>query len=213
MIRGFVMAAALSFAVPASAQVVGVDYDPNAVVDVPVSPGFATVIELGTGETIDTVVVGDSGNWQVTSARSDQLVVKPGAAATRTNMVVSTDLRRYVFTLNPTGGGMPAYVVHFNFADSHLKAGKAARPAGAFRYSGSRSLFPVDMRVSGNSTTIRWPAKVDIPAVFAVRDDGSEVLTNGRMVGDAYVVDGTSQKFAFKLGRAEAVATRRNVKP
>ena len=213
MIGRLLIAAALSAAAPASAQVVGVNYDSNIVVEVPVTTGFATVIELGSGETIDTVVVGDSANWQVTSARGDQLVVKPGATATQTNMIVSTDRRRYVFTLSPNSGRMPAYVVRFNFADSPAKVGKVAKSAGAFRYTGSRALFPIEMRVSGNSTTIRWPAKLDIPAVFAVRDDGSEVLTNGRMVGDAYVIDGTSQKFAFKLGKAAAVATRRNAKP
>lgn len=213
MIGRLAVTALLAVAVPATAQVVGVDYDPNAVVDVPTSTGFATVIELGTGETIETVVVGDSANWQVTSARGDQLVVKPGAGATQTNMIVSTDRRRYVFTLNANAGGAPVYVVQFNVADSLAKAGKASKVAGAFRYGGSRALFPIDMRVSWNSTSIRWPPKVDIPAVFAVREDGSEVLTNGRMVGDSYVIDGTAQKFAFKLGKAKATATRRNAKP
>lgn len=213
MIGRLAAAAMLAVAAPSTAQVVGVDYDPNAVVDVPASSGFATVIELGAGETIDTVVVGDSANWQVSSARSDQLVVKPGAAATQTNMIVSTDRRRYVFTLSPNAGGAPVYVVQFNVADKSGKAAKDAKAAGAFRYGGSRALFPIDMRISGNSTTIRWPPKVDIPAVFAVRDDGSEVLTNGRIVGDAYVIDGTAKKFAFKLGKAKATATRRSVKP
>lgn len=216
MIGRAIVALLLGVTAPASGQVVGVDYNPNAVVDVQASSGFATVIELGKGETIDTVVVGDSANWQVSSPQSDQLVIKPAVGATQTNMIVSTDRRRYVFTLTPNAGGMPIYVVQFNVADSPPKAGKSASPAkptGAFRFTGARSLYPIDMRVSGNSTTIRWPTRVDIPAVFAVRDDGSEVLTNGRMVGDAYVIDGTSQKFAFKLGRAEATATRRTVKP
>src|SRR4051794_13873468 len=97
---------------PLQAHVLTVEYQPDAVVDVPVAPGFATVIEFERGEAVETVVVGDSDNWQVSSsARGDQLVIKPKAGAAPTDLVVTSDRRRYAFNLTPQAGGPPAFVV------------------------------------------------------------------------------------------------------
>lgn len=195
---------------PAEANVVAVDYRPDAVVEVAVAPGYATVIEFERGEAVEAVVVGDSDNWQVSStARGDQLVVKPKSSAAPTNLIVTSDRRRYAFSLSPQQGGAPAFVVHFRYPAPQAGAAKLANPGRQqFRFGGSRQLFPLEMRETGNSTLIRWGAQSAIPAVFAVKDDGSEILTNGRMVGDAYVVEGTASRFDFRLGKFRAVAVR-----
>ena len=192
---------------PVRAHIVTVDYRPDAVVDVAVAPGFATVIELERGETIETVVVGDSDNWQISSsARGDQLVVKPKSGAAATDLVVTSDRRRYAFNLTPQTAGPTAFVVHFQFPEASFPYARATRLAQQFHYSGANELFPLEMRESGNTTSIRWASQIGIPAVFAVKDDGSEILTNGRMVGDSYVVEGTSARFKFRLGKFQAAA-------
>ena len=194
---------------PVAANVVTVDYSPDAVVDVAVAPGFATVIELERGEAIETVVVGDSDNWQVSSiARGDQLVIKPKSGAAPTNLILTSDRRRYAFSLTPQAGGLPAFVVHFQYPAGSAQSARLSQAAQQFRFGGSRELYPVEMRESGNSTTIRWSNRTGIPAVFAIKEDGSELLANGRMVGDSYIVDGTASRFDFRLGKFRAVAVR-----
>lgn len=200
---------------PAAANVLAVDYRPDAVVEVAVVPGYATVIEFERGETVETVIVGESENWQVSSsARGDQLVVKPKASAAPTNLVVTSDRRRYAFSLSPQPSGATAFVVHFRYATPDAGASRlVAQARQQFRYGGSRQLFPLEMREAGNSTLIRWNAQAAIPAVFAVKEDGSEILTNGRMVGDAYIVEGTAGRFDFRLGKFRAVAVRGKASP
>jgi len=200
-------------AAPVAANVLNVEYRPDSVVDVAVAPGFATVIEFERGEVVETVVVGDSDNWQVTSsARGDQLVVKPASSAGPTDLIVTSDRRRYAFSLSPQANGNPAFVVHFAFPAQVQKGNGPARQAIAqFRYGGSRELFPLEMRESGTSTMIRWGSSAAIPAVFAVKDDGSEILANGRMVGETYVLDGTATRFNFRLGKFRTVAVRNKV--
>ena len=119
-VRTAALALALTSA-PLQAHIVTVDYRPDAVVDVALAPGFATVIELERGETIETVVVGDSDNWQISSsARGDQLVIKPKGGAAPTDLVVTSDRRRYAFNLMPQAGNPPAFVVHFQYASAAL---------------------------------------------------------------------------------------------
>src|SRR6185295_13855279 len=205
-VRTSALALALAGA-PLQANILSVEYRPDAVVDVAVAPGYATVIELERGEAIETVVVGDSDNWQISSnARGDQLVVKPKGGAGPTDLVVTSDRRRYAFNLTPQLSGPPAFVVHFQYAGASLPSAQAGRQAQQFRYGGSSELFPLEMRESGNSTLIRWKSQAGIPAVFAIKDDGSEILTNGRMVGESYVVDGTASRFNFRLGKFRTVA-------
>ena len=216
MTRFCCMSLALFLAVaaaPLSANVVTIDFAPDAVVDVAVAPGFATVIELERGEVVETVVVGDSDNWQISSsARGDQLVIKPGPSASPSNLILTSDRRRYVFGLAPQASGDPAFLVRFRYPGPAASARQAAQTQ-QFRYRGSREIFPLDMRESGNSTMIRWNARAGIPAVFAVKEDGSEILTNGRMVGDAYVVDGIASRFDFRLGKFRAFAIREKGSP
>lgn len=194
------------------ARISVVNYDPAQVVDVAVSPGFATVIEFDRGEAVESVVVGDSENWQISSSgRGDQLVVKPLSAAGPTNLVVTTGTRRYAFALTTQAAVSPAYIVHFVYADAPLARSLVSK--GQFKFSGSSDLYPAEMWQSGETTIIRWSAQTPIPAIFAVKDDGSEVLTNGRMVNDRYVVQGTAKEFSFRLGKLRSSAVRNSTRP
>lgn len=194
-----------------------VPFDANQVVRIAVADGYATLIELSPDERIESVVVGASAVWQVTAGKQgDRLVVKPLPGATPTNMVVVTDLRRYVFALDPTGGaqGTP-FVVHFNYP---APSGAAAIPAtplassesvpATYRFSGDSELRPRLMADDGRRTSITWDATRPLPAVFAVDRGGRESLVNGRMVGERYVIEGTAQRYVFRLGRSKAGAVR-----
>ena len=187
-------------------------YDSAVVIDLDITPGFATVVEFADNETVMNVVLGNGDAWQVSSSsKGSQMVVKPLGGAAMTNMIVTTDRRRYAFALASQGSQQPAFVVHFTYADERTPK-TDARAAGPYVFQGSREITPIDMRDDGKSTSIRWREEQAIPAVFAVRDDKQEVLVNGRMVGQQYVVDATADKFLFKLGNARVIASRRSEK-
>jgi type IV secretion system protein VirB9 len=197
---------------PAEAQIPGdpriqlLPYNPDQIVTLGVGAGYAAVIELAPDERVDNIVVGNSGAWQVTANhRGDRVIVKPLAGATNTNMIVLTDSRRYVFMLDPYG--QTSYVTRFTYPQP-VEQPAAQTSLAAYKFRGDRALFPAAMRDDGRQTTITWPRQSALPATFAMNDGSHEQLVNGRMIGDDFVIEGTALRFRFRLGEAEAVATR-----
>lgn len=187
-----------------------IPYNPDQVVTLGVGAGYAAVVELGSDERVDNVVVGNSAAWQVTANhRGDRVIVKPLAGATYTNMIVLTDSRRYLFMLDPYG--QASYLIRFTYPQPLAQAvdqPAAGTSLGTYKFRGDRALFPAAMHDDGRSTTITWPSRSALPATFAMNGGSRERLVNGRMVGDDFVVEGTASRYKFRLGSAEATATR-----
>ena len=187
-------------------------YDPDHVIELPVTPGYAAIVEFGKDETVEDVVVGNSTGWQVTPDSSGQrIVVKPLAAAPTTNMIVLTETRRYTFVLSSSGEGKDLFVVHFSYPPETSSAGTLSAQLATYKFRGSKALFPVEMHDDGKYTTITWNNQTVLPAVFAV-EGGKEEITNGRMVGANYIVEGVAPEFVLRLGEAQAVASRKAFK-
>lgn len=196
---------------PADPRIQAMPYVPDQVVTLAVEPGFAAVVELSPDERVENVVVGDSASWQVTTnRRGDRVVVKPLGRAGATNMVVVTDQRRYVLLLEAGGGGQAPFVLRFTYPPAPPpEAATVIAPAAAYRFRGTKALFPTAMRDDGRRTFVTWGKDTPLPAIFAVDAGGREGLVNGRMEGGAYVIEGIAAAYVFRLGKARATATRR----
>ena len=185
-------------------------YDPNRIVTLGVSPGFASVVELAGDERVENLVVGNSAAWQVTAnKRGDRVIVKPLPGASQTNMVVLTASRRYVFMLDPFG--QTSFIMRFSYPQPVQPVAAAVAPETTYKVRGAKALFPLAMFDDGRRTVIRWSAGRPLPAIFAV-NGRQERLVNGRMVGDDMVVEGASPRYTFRYGRAEATAIRQTPK-
>ena len=196
---------------PADPRILNLPYDPNQVVTLAVDPGYAAVVELGPGESVQNVVVGNSSAWQVTAnGRGDRVVIKPTSGAAITDMVIVTDEHRYVFLLQAAGGAPSIFVVRFTYADA-APGPSAKLRAATYKVRGARSLYPVSMHDDGVRTTITWPSDAALPAVYAATGTGTETVVDGRMVGRNFVIEGTAPRYVFRLGSAEAIASRRVV--
>ena len=191
-----------------------VTYNPGQVVTLNVDDGFAAVVELGSDERVDSVVVGNSAVWQVTaSKRGDHVVVKPLIGAAPTDMVVITAARRYVFLLQPgNDGGQAPFLLRFIYPQTKPIALVASVAQATFRLRGDKALFPASMHDDGRRTIINWQQSTALPAIFAVELDGREAIVNGRMVGSEYIVERIAQRFVFRSGKERATATRRKVR-
>lgn len=185
-------------------------YNADQIVTLSVSPGFASIVELGDDERIENVVVGNSSAWQVTAnKRGDRVIIKPLSGASQSNMIVLTGSRRYVFVLDPFGE--TSFIMRFTYPQSAPAAVQlAAFAAGAtptYRFRGNKGLFPQAMSDDGRRTVIRWGEQNVLPAIFAM-NGRKEQLVNGRMVGNDYVIEGAAPRYKFRYGKAEATATR-----
>lgn len=187
-----------------------VPYDAGRVFTLPVAAGFASVVDLASDETVDSVVVGNSAVWQITETHDGKsVVVKPLAGAVVTNMVIMTDQRRYTFLLDPSpeGAMQTLFALRFSYAEGARPSSQVGR-AATYSLRGDKALFPLRMYDDGTRTTISWSPQAALPAVF-VMDGSKDSVVNGRMVGNNYVIEGVAARYRFRLGDSEAIAVRR----
>jgi type IV secretion system protein VirB9 len=211
---------------PASAQVKpkpgtgdphiqSVDYAPDQVVTLQGAAGYQVTVELSPDEQVENVAVGDSASWQVTANhRGDHLFVKAIQPGVSTNMTVVTTVRLYNFELVPaSGGGDMAYTVRFRYPgatgnSAFAEDAPSAVGEGRYRLGGDKALRPSEISDDGKHTYIRWPREVALPAVYALGATGQEMLVNGMMREDVFVIDSVAQKLVFRIDKATATATR-----
>lgn len=220
---------ALGLAAPAAAQVrpqpgsgdprlQTVDYAPDQVFLLEIAPGYQMTVELAADEQIENIAVGDTGAFQVTAnRRGDRLFIKPLQAGVTTNMTVITNARLYAVQLQSLPGPTPdmAYTVRFRYptaAEDGTGGEEAGELAGRYRLSGDRSVRPLRIGDDGRHTYIEWDRAHALPAVFALDRQGREILVNGMMRDDVYVIDTVISRLVFRrddqVARARRVAER-----
>lgn len=196
---------------PTDARIQLLAYDPNQIVTLGVSQGYASIVELAADERVENLVVGNSAAWQVTAnRRGDRVIVKPLAGASPSNMIVLTASRRYVFVLDPSA--QTAFVMRFTYPAPVQAAMAPSAPEVTYRFRGDKALFPLAMSDDARRTVVRWGEQHSLPAVFAMTDRTHERLVNGRMVGNDYVIEGAAARYIFRYGKSEAIAIRQTPK-
>lgn len=187
-------------------------YDAEQVVQLQAALGYQVTVELGSDEHIENVAVGDSGAWQVSAnRRGDHLFIKAVEAGVATNMTVVTSVRLYTFELMPFFGSVEemAYTVRFLYAaPAEAEQEPSAGSEGHYRLTGKQSLRPSTIRDDGQKTYLQWPRDSALPAVYAVDAAGQEVLVNGNMRNDVFVIDSIVPHLVFRIDRSVAQAVR-----
>ena len=194
-----------------------VDYNVGQIVQLYGAPGYEMTLELSPDEQVQNVALGDPGAWQVSVDHSgDRLFLKPAAANIATNMTVITSVRVYNFdliALAEPASDMP-YTVQFRYPAPSAKpsgdvdVSRLRRSLSHYKISGDKWLRPDSVSDDGEHTYISWSRDKPIPAVYAIGDSGQEVLANGAMRDDVYVVDGVPGRLDFRIDDHLARAVR-----
>jgi len=231
IVRAVLALALASLAAPGMAQVrpvpssgdphlQTVDYEPGQVIQLRGAPGYQLMVELSPDESVETLAVGDSGLWQVATAKSgDRLVLRPSRGDGSTNLTVVTSVRQYHFELfaEPRPSLDTPFNVRFRYGreasqtadNGYVDVSAAARKLSHYRISGDRLLRPSSVSDDGRKTFVQWPPGVSLPAIYALDAQGREMLVNGMMgTDDIYVIDGAPQRLTFRLDHAVARAER-----
>lgn len=197
-----------------------VSYADGQTVILETAPGFHLTVELAPRERIRTAAVGDTSRWEVSApAGSSQFFVRPQPGAATTNLSVVTDSHVYYFLLVPasTMTHSNPLSVRFSYPEpisapepSVANAQAEAAPMASYRLTGTASVRPSRMWDDGAKTYLEWPQGAEMPAVFAVGPDGSEMLVNGFMRGDQYVIDAIYVRLVFRIDRSVARADRQS---
>jgi type IV secretion system protein VirB9 len=223
------VAFALAVAAPVSGQVrpmagqgnphlQTVSYDPDQIVVLEAAAGYQLTVALSPDEQIQNVAIGDGSAWQVNVNHSgDHLFIKANAPVP-TNMTVITSVRVYNFDLDPLASPMPdtPYTVQFTYPElagrstgpEYVDVSPLRRARSRYKLSGDRMLRPDSVTNDGERTYISWSREKPIPAVYAIGATGEEMLANGGMRDDTYVVDGVPARLVFRIDEHEARAVR-----
>lgn len=184
--------------------------------------------ELLTGDPTSGLGMGDAAAWNL-AARGNNLYMKPVASAPATNMLITTNKKRtYAFDLSLTGKKNGkyvqklTYVLRFVYPDTaaykaRAEAQKQAKALEKLKLAGHRSnawhnynywgkgdktLAPTAAYDNGRFTYFSFDNGRELPLIYKVMDDGSEMLLNSHVDGDTVVIHETAKRFVFRLGKS-----------
>lgn len=183
--------------------------------------GYQIDITFAPGERFVGLGVGDSKGVTF-AADSNHLFLKPRAARVATNLTVLTNRRTYLFDYeaeplppDPSGADV-TYALRFLYpaptvsarsqqrrrVEADLSAARSGRPRNYdYWYCGDPSLKPVAAWDDGVQTTLVFGAHTELPAVFALSEDGSESLVNLDVQGGRVVVQRIVRRLIVRRGK------------
>ena len=183
--------------------------------------GYQIDITFAVGERFVGLGVGDAKGVAFAS-NANHLFLKPRATHVATNLTVLTNRRTYLFDYrvvprppDPSGADV-IYALRFEYPtaapmpasrkrqqlERDLAAARAARPRNYdYWYCGDPSLKPAEAWDDGVQTTLVFGARTELPAVFALNEDGSESLVNFDVQDDRIVVQRVSRRLIVRRGK------------
>ena len=178
-------------------------YQDGQVYRLKVSLTHVTTVEFGQGETIRSIIAGDTEGFQLDGVPGGRaFAVKPNARGVHTNITVYTNRRSYYF--NVTESSSPTfYVVQFRYPDENRRPANAvAQRAPNYNYAASdRTDFtPSSVWDDGTFTFFRFPRNAPVPAIFQ-HNNGRERTVNSTQVEDGVLrVAGVGREWVLRLG-------------
>lgn len=228
MMRYWIFLVLLGLSAPLSAQVRPIPgtgdprlqtiaYNPDQIVQLAIATGYQLMVNFAPGERVETIAVGDSSAWQVTTnKRGDFLFIKALGDGRTTNMTVVTDARVYMFELIPSTpyASEQAFSLRFTYDDEETAAKAEPAPIVQYRYriAGARAIRPSRVAQEGENVVVEWPEAVALPAIFRIEEDGKETLVNSIIEKGRFTIAGLPKKLIFRLDRQVASAVRLKAK-
>lgn len=178
-------------------------YQDRQVYRLSVSLAHVTSVEFGKGETIRSIIAGDTEGFQLDGVPGGRaFAVKPVARNVHTNITVYTNRRSYYFSV--TEAKAPTYyVVQFRYPDESAKPRNAvAQQAPNYNYGASAktAFAPTSVWDDGTFTYFRFPKNAPVPAIFRATG-GKERTVNTQQDGEGVMrASGVSTQWVLRIG-------------
>ena len=181
-------------------------YQESQVYRLNVSLTHVTTIEFGEGESIRSIIAGDTEGFEIDGVPGGQaFAIKPVVRGAHTNITVYTNRRSYYF--NVTEAPDPTfYVIRFRYPESERDETRAiARgPVNhAYGVSARGEITPQEIWDDGTFTYFRFGANAPVPAIFRW-STGRERSVNAQATEDGVIrVSGVSPRWVLRLSDLE----------
>ena len=194
---------------PRDSRIRSTEYDPSNVIQVNTTMGYTTLIDLAPDEKYVTHAFGDAKAYDFQTV-GQHILIKPIADQADTNLIVITDKRTYDFRLKYSkdgkqdGKNSEMDIVRLKFPDIDIKRAKDLEDKSRMRedfsttgqainwksytMSGDMAIAPASVWDDGAQTFFRFAPGQDLPVIYFVDPDGSEVVTNRHMMDPQTIV-------------------------
>ena len=169
-----------------------------------------TLIELGDGEKIQSVAIGDLESFKIDRLEGQNLfILKPVIAGASTNVTVETNQHIYFFYVTETSRGTPNFSVKFTVPGNRAAAsgGSDIPPSLPMTYKilKRRALpefAPIGISDDGRKTYFDIPPGAAMPTVFRADAEGREYSVNAAVKGTRITVSTRSARWVLRYGDA-----------
>lgn len=189
----------------ADARVRTVMYNEVDVIRIDTQLRVNTAIELGKGERISQVLLGDSESYEVeVLSNRNTISIKPVIGKAHSNMTVYTNRRAIAFYLTEGASNTPTFRVTVQYPDERpartvAAAGTPGSRDSGYSYSGKGEFRPVKVWNDGRNTFFEFTGETR-PSIFGVNAQGYEVTTNSTTRGRIVKVTGISNEYSIRVG-------------
>lgn len=178
-------------------------YQDGQVFRLNVSLTHVTTVEFGEGESIRSIIAGDTVGFEIDGVPGGRaFAIKPLARGVHTNVTVYTNRRSYYFNVQEVSSPT-FYVVQFRYpGDNRRPANAIAQAAPNYNYGASaRTEFtPTRVWDDGTFTYFAFPRNAPVPAIFRYAGGRERTVNTGAVEVGVIRVSGVSAQWVLRLG-------------
>ena len=161
-----------------------------------------TAVELGPGDRINQVLLGDSESFEVEVLSNRNTVsIKPVVGGAATNMTIYTNRRAISFSLTEGRSRTPTFRIVVNMPNDAPAAPQrlgGGRDVG-YQFSNDSSLRPLRVWNDGTSTFFEFATDLR-PSIFGLNAGGYEITQNSQTRGSVVRVNGVHDDYTIRIG-------------
>ena len=200
---GLALAEAIPRGGPNDSRVRIATYQEGQVYRLSVSLTHVTTIEFGEGESIRSIIAGDTEGFEIDGVPGGRaFAIKPLSRSVHTNVTVYTNRRSYYF--NVEEASTPTfYVVQFRYPnDTRRPANAIARAAPNANYGASARIEFTPTRVWDDETFTYFvfPRNAPVPAIFRYANGRERTVNTGSLEDGVIRVSGVNRQWVLRLG-------------
>lgn len=203
LLPGVAVAEAIPRGGPHDSRVRLATYQEGQVYRLSVSLTHVTTVEFGEGESIRSIIAGDTEGFEIDGVPGGQaFAIKPVARGVDTNVTVYTNRRSYYF--NAEEAPSPTfYVVQFRYPEDETRPARiiaAQAPNDNYEASARTEFTPTRVWDDGTFTYFVFAPNAPVPAIFRY-SNGRERTVNAQAPEDGVIrVTGVNRQWVLRLG-------------
>ncbi len=202
-VPGLALAEAVPRGAPNDTRVRIATYQERQVYRLNVSLTHVTTVEFGEGESIRSIIAGDTEGFEIDGVPGGRaFAIKPLARSVHTNVTVYTNRRSYYFNVQESRSPT-FYVVQFRYPDDAARPTQAiAAQAPNYNYGASARTDFTPTRVwdDGTFTYFAFPRNAPVPAIFRY-SNGRERTVNTQAAEDGVIrASGVNRQWVLRIG-------------